>query len=259
MPLRFSCTLCGRCCHGLRLPLGLAEARTWLSEGGTVELFCEAIPWPQEMPADDGMAQHKRKRSFPAASGSLPVRVIVSLLASFPGACPNLRSDMTCGIYERRPMACRIYPAEVNPFIAVDPGQKLCPPEAWEADTPLQTETGGWADATVADAVDRRRGSDYREADAKGRLCEWLGINAAGLTNEGVVTYTPERSRFLAALDAISAEHETESDRSPWIMVSHRDRTLSLLASAGADLLHAGDVLSADRRFIAFVEPGSYV
>ncbi|APG05845.1 hypothetical protein BJI69_19325 [Luteibacter rhizovicinus DSM 16549] len=259
MPLHFSCTMCGRCCHGLRLPLGLTEARTWLSEGGTVELFCEAIPWPQEMPADDGVAQHKRKRSFPAASGSLPVRVIVSLLASFAGACPNLRSDMTCGIYERRPMACRIYPAEVNPFISVDPGQKLCPPEAWESDAPLQTDRGGWADTSVADAVDSRRGADYREADAKGRLCELLGINAAGLTNEGVVTHTPERSRFLAALDAVSTEDGPESARSPWIMVSHRDRTLSLLASAGAHLLHAGEVLNPGRRFIAFVEPGTYV
>jgi Fe-S-cluster containining protein len=258
MPLHFSCTLCGRCCHGLRLPLGLAEARTWLSEGGTVELFCEAIPWPQEMPADDGVAQHKRKRSFPAASGSLPVRVIVSLLASFAGACPNLRTDMTCGIYERRPMACRIYPAEVNPFISVDPGQKLCPPEAWEADTPLQTDTGDWADTAMAEAVDRRRGSDYIEAEAKGRLCELLGIHAAGLTNEGVVTYTPERSHFLAALDAVSAGAVRATDRLPWIMVSHRDRTLALLESAGANLLHAGEVLGGDRRFVAFVEPGSY-
>jgi hypothetical protein len=34
-------------------------------------VFCEAIPWPQEMPADDGVAQHKRNRSFSAASGTL--------------------------------------------------------------------------------------------------------------------------------------------------------------------------------------------
>jgi hypothetical protein len=165
---------------------------------------------------------------------------------------------MTCGIYERRPMACRIYPAEVNPFLAVDPGQKLCPPEAWESDALLQTDTGAWADTTVAEAVDRRRGSDYREASAKGRLCELLGIDAAGLTNEGVVTYSPERSYFLAALDSVSAESRPESDRSPWIMVSHRDRTLDLLASAGAESLHAGEVADGSRGFIAFVEPGAY-
>ena len=254
MPLHFSCTMCGRCCHGLRLPLGLAEARTWLRDGGTVEVFCEAIPWPQEMPADDGVAQHKRNRSFPAASGTLPVRVIVSLLATFAGACPNLRSDMSCGIYERRPMACRIYPAEVNPFLAVDPSQKLCPPEAWETETVLQDDAGTWADTTVAEAVEGRRGSDYREADAKGRLCELLGIVEAGLTNEGVVTHTPEPSRLLAALDAVSVDAWPQTAQPDWILVSHRQRTLALLDSAGASLMRAGDLAESDKRFIAFVE-----
>ncbi|MGY3230781.1 Fe-S-cluster containining protein [Luteibacter sp. HA06] len=256
MPLHFSCTLCGRCCHNLRLPLGLAEARTWLREGGSVEIFCEAIPWPQEMPAEDGMAQHKRKRSFPAMSGTLPVRVIVSLLATFAGACPNLQSDMTCGIYERRPMACRIYPAEVNPFLSVEPAQKLCPPEAWDSTAVLQTDTGEWADATVAEAVESRRGSDYREASAKALLCERLGISEAGLTNEGVVTYTPERARFLEAfeaLDAASLDALTQAHDLAWTMVSHRDRTLTLLASAGAHLLNAADLGGDTRAFIAFV------
>ncbi|PTR34341.1 putative zinc- or iron-chelating protein [Luteibacter sp. OK325] len=246
--------MCGRCCHGLRLPLGLAEARNWLGEGGDVELFCEAIPWPQEMPADDGVAQHKRNRSFAAASGTLPVRVIVSLLATFEGACPNLRSDMSCGIYERRPMACRIYPAEVNPFLSVDPAQKLCPPEAWTTGTVLQTDEGRWADTTVAEAVDSRRGSDYREADAKGRLCELLGIVEAGLTNEGVVTHTPERSHFLAALDAVSVDALPGTSQPDWVLVSHRERTLALLDSAGASLMNAGALTKSDKRFIAFVE-----
>jgi Fe-S-cluster containining protein len=253
MPLHFSCTMCGRCCHDLRLPLGLAEASTWLREGGDVELFCEAIPWPQEMPADDGVAQHKRKRSFSAASGTLPVRVIVSVLATFEGACPNLRSDMSCGIYERRPTACRIYPAEVNPFLSVDPSQKLCPPEAWDTQTVLQTDTGSWADATVAEAVEARRGSDYREAGAKARLCELLGIVEAGLTNEGVVTHMPERSRLLAALDAVSVDGLPGTVEPDWVLVSHRQQTLALLASAGASLMHASELTDGEKRFVAFI------
>lgn len=255
MPLHFSCTLCGRCCHGLRLPLGMTEARTWVAEGGTVELFCEAIPWPQEMPAEDGVAQHKRKRSFPARSGTLPVRVIVSLLASFEGACPNLRSDMSCGIYDRRPKACRIYPAEVNPFLSVDPAQKLCPPDAWESTTVLQTDSGAWADPVVAEAVEERRGADYREADIKGQLCRVLGIVEAGLTNEGVVTHTPEPSRLLAAFDAVSLESLPAATQPDWILVSHRQRTLELLQSAGASRLLAGELAGGDKRFIAFVGP----
>jgi hypothetical protein len=236
----------------------MAEARTWLRKGGDVEIFCEAIPWPQEPPADDGVAQHKRKRSFPTASGTLPVRVTVSLLATFAGACPNLRSDMSCGIYERRPMACRIYPAEVNPFLSVDPLQKLCPPEAWETATVLQNDAGNWADETVADAVVRRRGADYSEADAKGRLCDLLGVTEAGLTNEGVVTHTPEPSQLLAALDVVLIEASNESFKPDWVLVSHRPNTLALLASAGANRMHAGDLAGGGRRFIAFVEPGIY-
>jgi Fe-S-cluster containining protein len=259
MPLHFSCTLCGRCCHNLRLPLGLAEARNWLRQGGDVELFCEAIPWPQELPVEDLVAQHKRKRSFPAMSGTLPVRVIVSLLATFVGACPNLQSDMTCGIYERRPMACRIYPAEVNPFLAVDPAQKLCPPEAWESADVLQTDAGEWVDATVAEAVQSRRGSEYREAAAKARLCVVLGIAAAGLTNEGVVTYKPDRSRFVEALDmletldAAAAVAPTQPDLLTWTMVSHRQQTLGLLRSAGARLMDSAALTDDGQGFIAFV------
>lgn len=255
MPLHFSCTQCGRCCHGLRLPLGLAEARTWLRDGGDVELFCEAIPWPQEMPAEDGVAQHKRKRSFAAASGTLPVRVIVSLLATFAGACPNLRGDMTCGIYARRPMACRIYPAEVNPFLSVDPAQKLCPPEAWQGEALLQTDEGEWADTTVAEAVEGRRGSDYGEAEIKARLCALLGIVEAGLTNEAVVSHSPGRSALLAALDALAAETGQSPASPEWVMVSHRQRTLTLLASAGARLMRADQLSKGGTSFIAFVEP----
>lgn len=258
MPLHFSCTLCGLCCHGLRLPLGLAEARTWVEEGGDVELFCEAIPWPEEPPMEDGMAQHKRKRSFATSSGTLPVRVTVSLLATFAGPCPNLRSDMSCGIYERRPMACRIYPAEVNPFLSVEPAQKLCPPEAWQTETVLQDDDGSWADTTVAEAVESRRGTDYREAAMKGRLCQLLGITEAGLTNEGVVTHAPARSALLAALDAALVDARPDVMSPDWRLVSHRPNTLALLASAGASRMDASELAAGDKRFIAFVEPGIY-
>lgn len=253
MPLHFSCTRCGLCCHGLRLPLGLAEARTWVEQGGDVELFCEAIPWPDEPPMDDGLAQHKRKRSFASRSGTLPVRVTVSLLATFAGPCPNLRSDMRCGIYERRPMACRIYPAEVNPFLSVEPAQKLCPPEAWATDVVLQNDAGDWADGAVAAAVEARRGSDYGEAVAKGSLCEVLGIAEAGLTNEGVIAHTPARGVLLAALDAVLAGGLTDIVPPDWRLVSHRSHTLALLASAGADRIDAAELAADEKRFVAFV------
>lgn len=253
MTLHFSCTMCGRCCHGLRLPLSLAEAAAWLDDGGDVEVFCEAIPWPEDPPADHGPAWHKRKRSFLAQSGHLPVRVIVSLVATFAGACPNLRDDMGCGIYERRPTACRVYPAEVNPFIAVDPSLKLCPPEAWQASAVLQDEEGHWVDPEVAGAVVRRRADDYAEASARARLCTLLGIREAGLSNEGLLAWSPARVRLREVLQAVAETSNPSADDGDWVLVSHRLRTMWLLESAGARAQQAVDLAGADRRFVSLV------
>ncbi|QWT21377.1 YkgJ family cysteine cluster protein [Bacillus sp. NP157] len=253
MPLHFNCTMCGRCCHGLRLPLSVAESLAWLADGGNVELFCEAIPWPEEPTVDDGPAWHKRRRSFLVQSGHLPVRVIVTLVASFTAACPNLRADMGCGIYERRPQACRVYPAEVNPFLAIDPALKLCPPEAWEDRAVLQEDDGSIADATVASAIVRRRQDDYDEAEAKGRLCELLGIRIAGLSNEGVVVHAPAPAHLREALEAVQ-DTPAPATSSEWMMVSHRLRTMWLLESAGARAMQSVDLADTGPRFVAFVD-----
>jgi Fe-S-cluster containining protein len=253
MTLHFSCTMCGRCCHGLRLPLSLAEATAWLDDGGDVEVFCEAIPWPEDPPSDNGPAWHKRRRSFLAQSGHLPVRVIVSLVATFAGACPNLRDDMGCGIYERRPTACRVYPAEVNPFIALDPSLKLCPPEAWEASTVLQDDEGRWVDPAVAGAVERRRADDYAEASARAQLCTLLGIREAGLSNEGLLAWSPGRVRLREVLQVVAETSNPPRDDGDWVLVSHRLRTMWLLESAGARAQQAVDLAGADRRFVSLV------
>lgn len=252
MALHFSCTMCGRCCHGLRLPLSLPEALAWIDDGGQVEVFCEAVPWPEEPADDNGPAWHKRRRSFLARSGHLPVRVVVSLVASFDGACPNLRPDMGCGIYERRPTACRVYPAEVNPFIGVDPAIKLCPPEAWQARDVLQDDSGQWVDPEVAAAVVRRRGDDYAETDAKALLCERLGIHEAGLSNEGVLAYTPSQDHLRKVLQAVIETSNPSAPEADWTLVSQRLRTMWLLESAGARALQSVDLAGANRRFVSF-------
>ncbi|UPG92568.1 YkgJ family cysteine cluster protein [Luteibacter aegosomatissinici] len=254
MSLRFACTMCGRCCHSLRLPLSVAEAQAWLEDGGEVEVFCEAIPWPEEPAPDNGPAWHKRKRSFAAVSGHLPVRVIVTLVAAFDGACPNLRADMGCGIYERRPTACRVYPAEVNPFVALEPAQKLCPPEAWTSGGLFQDDQGHWTDPGVADAIQRRRGDDYAEAEARGVLCERLGIHEAGLSNEGVIVYAPSRESLREALKDATETYKTPAGHVDWLLVSHRLRTMWLLESAGARATQAADLAGADRRFVSFLQ-----
>jgi len=251
MTIHFSCTMCGRCCHGLRLPIGVDEAMAWLRDGGQVQLFCEAIPWPEEPPADNHLAWYKRRRSFAATSGRLPVRVIVSLMAVFEGACPNLQPDMRCGIYERRPRACRVYPAEVNPFYALDRETKLCPPDAWQSVEVLQSDDGNWNDPEVAGAIVGMREADARDAEVKKRLCAILGILSSGLSNEGVVVHAPERGRLLAALEAAAAGSE-DRGAGEWQIVSHRRTTLDLLHSAGTASLPS-TALAGTATFLGFV------
>ncbi len=90
-------------------------------------------------------------------SAALPVRVLATIVASFDGPCPNLGPEFRCGIYEERPRVCRIYPAEVNPFIELTPANKACPPEAWHGDKPVFMAQGKLVDAKTADIIDQSR------------------------------------------------------------------------------------------------------
>jgi Fe-S-cluster containining protein len=91
----FNCTMCGKCCHNLRLPLTVGEARAWLERGDDVDVLCEAIPWPVEPDANNVEAHYRRERSAPTLSGSLPTRILIVLAGSFAGPCPNL-ARATC-------------------------------------------------------------------------------------------------------------------------------------------------------------------
>jgi Fe-S-cluster containining protein len=253
MTIHFSCTMCGRCCHGLRLPVSVDEAMAWLEDGGRVELFCEAIPWPEEPSADNLPAWYKRRRSFAASSGQLPLRVIVSLMATFEGACPNLRSDMSCGIYARRPRACRVYPAEVNPFVALDTEAKQCPPEAWKGGPVLRNDEGEWTDPDLARAIVGMRDADARDAEIKARACAILDIATSGLSNEGVVIHAPTRERLLAALETARTAVDVAEHARAWRIVSNRQGTLDLLSSAGTASLASFALDDVDASYLGFL------
>lgn len=254
MTVHFSCTQCGRCCHGLRLPLSVHEAIAWLRDGGDVQLFSEAIPWPEELPEENLLAQHKRRRSFAAHSGSLPVRVIVVLMASFDGACPNLLPDMRCGIYARRPRVCRIYPAELNPFVELEPASKSCPPEAWQSDAVLRDDAGRWTDPETVDAIAASREADRIDAATKARACELLGHAVAGLSNEGIVILSPKRERLLAVLEEALTRPAGEEPETSWRVFSNRTATLDMLRSAGTDSAPSPDAPIDDIRYIGFFQ-----
>jgi Fe-S-cluster containining protein len=231
--INFECTACGNCCHDLRLALTVNEAIDWLQRGGKMELICEAIPWPVEPEPGNAQAEYKRARSTPAMSGTLPVRISIILAAAFTGACPNLHADMRCGIYEQRPLVCRIYPAEINPFVALVPESKGCPPEAWQK-TPLQRQ-GVLVDETTYQLVQQSRRANQLEAPLRTQICLELGLNSAALANEGFLIHAPESGALLAALQRIQAAPASpDAATAEWVFVSNRTETVETLLSVGA-------------------------
>jgi Fe-S-cluster containining protein len=237
----FACTECAKCCHGLRLPLTLDEAIDWLTRGASVEILCEAMPWLAEPAPDNGWAAYKRRRSIAATSGELPIRVIVIVAAAFTGPCPNLLPDQRCGIYTERPLVCRIYPAEINPFIAFDARHKACPPDAWASGLPPLIRGGRLVDARSIELIERAREVDVREMAAKAQLCRALGIDRAAIANEGFVAHSPDSRALLDALRVVrqAAPAGGEGVRpdaaaDEWRLLSNRRASVDALGAVGA-------------------------
>lgn len=236
--LRFSCTSCGKCCNGLRLLLSLSEAIDWLHHGGRVELLCDAAPALAFPPGSN--EAYRAERAVPATSNALPITVSVTLTAVFDGPCPNLQPDMRCGAYDRRPNACRIYPAEIRPDRAIIPGEKLCPTEAWSAFQPVFSHpVTGITDDVTAIAIDRARAAGTADVDRKAHLLALLGIDQAALANEGYVIWKPESNLLLEALRAVMAMDPPALSEPPHVeIVSLREETRRMIAEAqGADAL----------------------
>ncbi|TDN61925.1 YkgJ family cysteine cluster protein [Paraburkholderia sp. BL10I2N1] len=244
MDIDFECTMCGKCCHDLRLPLTVTEAVAWLERGNDVQILCDALPWPEEPPEDNLQAAHTRRRSFAAMSGSLPTRVVVILAGAYAGPCPNLLPDMRCGIYEQRPLVCRIYPAETNPFIAPTPMYKACPPEAWTPGLPPLLRAGRLIDAGILPLVQQLRDANANDVPIKQQVCALLGINQAAVSNEGFVAHSPDRVNLLAALRQASNEPAVPTLSPTWRFVSKRRTTVDVLVSVGAlsSLVHASSI-----------------
>ena len=241
----FNCTACGQCCRNLKLPLGINEAVDWLRRGGQVQIICEAIPWVAESDAADAVAAHKRSISIAAMSGQLPIRVLVYLVASFQGPCPHLGANNLCGVYAHRPLTCRIYPAEVNPFVAINPAQKACPPEAWQSVVPLMTDT------LHAD-VRAFRQRAQTEVDRKAWICEQLGIHLSAISNQGYAIHSPDPAQLLRVLLDC-----TDTDLSPtygsWALTTHVAENIQTLQDMGALCAPAATLADGAVEYVHFV------
>jgi hypothetical protein len=235
------------------------EAIDWLRGGGDVQVFCEAIPWPEEPAPDNLQAQYKRGRSFAAQSGALPIRVAVTLVASFQGPCPNLQADMRCGAYATRPRVCRIYPAEVNPFFKLIPANKACPPEAWTTAGTILISSDTVADPEIAQYIEQSRAADRQDVGTKEALCAHLAVSTAALANEGFAIYSPHRDVALEALHAAkksAASGQGHGEHAPqWHFVTNRKATRAVLDEIGALAMASTDTMPDATAYLA-LQPG---
>ena len=207
--IRFSCVGCGVCCKGRLIPLTLAEAQQWLSRGHDVSVILEAFnesSWPRSSQEFD----HARGRSASVRCGDARIQVIAVFAGKALEQCPNLRSDNLCGIYEERPLVCRIYPMEINPFIALRQDNKACPPEAWESNDILCTD--GRADPALEALINQSRQSDQSDASRKVAICAQLGLNVTSWKNNALAVYFPPREKLLEAIYTVKGTPEDYPD-----------------------------------------------
>ena len=251
MDIHFSCTQCGECCRDTKISLTVGEAIKWLSRGHDVQLLCEASPWLAALDGDP-RATHFKRRSFAVMSGSMPTRVVVMLVANVVGACPNLLADRRCGIYEDRPLVCRIYPAELNPFVALKRENKACPPEAWTSDRPVLQRRGALMDDMISRDIQMSRAADALDADFKSRLCLALNVADTALVHEAVLVYSPTAQTLLSALAFAMARESGQESPTQWRFVSDRPETIAHLAKSGGIALQLRDAEAASFQHLGF-------
>jgi Fe-S-cluster containining protein len=217
--------------------LTIVEAMDWLDDGGNLAIFCEARPWPSSNPPIDPRSGHQQKRSFAVPCGSSEARITAILVGIVSGPCMNLGADLKCRIYARRPMVCRIYPAEISPFVQFSPAAKACPPEAWQSEQLLLID-GQPVDPALQSLIEKSRQTDRAEASQKSLLCRDLAICVAGINDEGYVAHEPNRVVLREALRrATTARPTTQHLQPPWRLYSRELSTLASLNEAGFETL----------------------
>jgi hypothetical protein len=210
------------------VPLTVDESISWLEDNGKVDLYIEADPSPGEPPGDNLRAAHRKRRSFQAPCGSSTIRISAILVASFAGPCKNLDQNMRCRIYETRPLVCAIYPAEISPFIPLDPANKRCPPEAWGTGETLLN------DAILHALIEESRQIDRDDAPLKSLLCSELNMDVAAIAGEGFIAYERDPKQLLAALrHARAADPASLPVVKPWIIYSKVPEQIQALGSQG--------------------------
>lgn len=245
----FTCSICGACCKGRYVPLSLGETRAWLDRGHRVAILLEAFA-QQDHPADPSQYIYDAGRGAPARSGDLDIYVIAVFAADAILACPHLGENHFCNIYDARPSVCRIYPFEMNPFVAFRKEHKDCPPDAWVASG--AHADGHPSDDALAQLIEAARTANVVDAAAKIAVCERLGLAVTAWRGNGYAIHTPEIDEFQAAIRLVDAMAEPAPKRLSWQIQVDGAAITRALCDLKASLF-SGD---ADRhRFISLGGP----
>ncbi|EJZ59921.1 Fe-S-cluster oxidoreductase [Pseudomonas fluorescens R124] len=234
MNTTFSCVGCGKCCTDHHVPLTLAEARMWAADGGQVIVLVEAfLGNGLGLPAQQ--REHAERRSAVVRSGTTEAHVAITFAAYNVGRCRNLDEDNLCRIYERRPLVCRIYPAEINPHIPLNPAAKDCPPESWQQG-PLLIVGGELVDQALLELIQRSRQADRDDIRIKDAICAALGIRTTALKGDGFTAYLPEMGALAAVIDQVCAQ-PLNTESSEWLFHLSGDDVAGQLLAAGAQVV----------------------
>lgn len=234
MNTRYSCTGCGRCCSDHHVPLTLGESLQWAADGGSLIILIEAF-LADGYGLPEGHLIHATRRSTLVQSGVTQAQVAITFAAYNKGPCRNLDADNRCGIYERRPLVCRIYPMEINPHIPLRPEAKDCPPEAWEQGPDLIVG-GQLVDTELSRLIEQSRQADREDIAAKEAICQRLGIRATALKGNGFVAYLPDMDAFATAVMDLVDNTDAAPTSNGWTFHVAGDAVIETLNVAGAEL-----------------------
>ena len=147
MERRFSCTACGKCCHGW-LPLTLNDALIHADRFPLFLLWTPVRPGGKsyDITAELGFTLALKKRKQAA------VRVTAISYVPPNMACPALGEDGLCGIHETKPQRCRTMPLS-GARAQSDQDDLLIPKPGWLCDTSADAPVV-YNDKKIVDADD---------------------------------------------------------------------------------------------------------
>lgn len=206
----------------------------WAADGGQVIVLVEAfLGNGLGLPAQQ--REHAERRSALVRSGTTDAHVAITFAAYNVGPCRNLDEDNLCRIYERRPLVCRIYPAEINPHIPLTPAAKDCPPESWQQG-PVLIAGGELVDQALVELIQRSRQADRDDIGIKDAICAMLGIRITALKGDGFTAYLPNMEAFAAVIDQVTAQPLTMAP-SEWVFHLSGDDVAGQVLAAGAQVV----------------------